>query len=182
MKHIIILSFMFFIVNTGHAFTSFYIGWENYISPVLPVETTADSAVFGILGNTPTRIYFHYQILANIIFTKGAVVGNLGWGLDFAGGIGYRFLNAAYKKSGWDVGMDIYGYLTPNFLNSETDYFEIALYYGVGLGLNVVYKINPYIGVGFRAGIKYNIGIKSLAAQTPSAQGILFTVGALITF
>ena len=157
-------------------------GWENFISPALPVNTTADAVTFGIVGNTPTRVYFYYNMLGHMIFTKGAVAGQLGWGLDLAGGIGYRFVNAAYKKSGWDVGMDLFGYITPYFLNSENRYTETAIYYGVGLGLNTMYKINPYIGMGLRVGIKYNIGSNYLSSKQPSADGIIFTVGSLITF
>ncbi len=186
-------------------------GWENFISPALPIDTAADALTFGIVGNTPTRVYFYYNMLGHIIFTRevkadpiaddqqggasaasrtsdppGAATGNkagqLGWGMDLAGGIGYRFLNAAHKKSGWDVGMDVFGYVTPYFLNSETGYTETAVYYGVGFGLNTVYKINPYIGVGFRVGLKYNIGAKYLSSKQPSSSGIIFTVGSLITF
>ncbi|MGL4388705.1 MAG: hypothetical protein ACRCTJ_04875, partial [Brevinema sp.] len=131
---------------------------------------------------TTTRVYFAYNILANFIYTKGAVNGNLGWGLDLGAGIGYRFLNAAHRKSGWDIGMDLFGYFAPYFLNSETGYTETALYYGVGLGLNSVYKISPHIGVGFRTGIKFNIGNIYLSSKQPSTSGILFTIGALLTF
>ena len=173
---------MFLSVTKTHSFTGVYLGWENFISPALPFDTKADSLTFGIVGNTPTRVYFYYNMLGHFVLTRGAIQGNLGWGLDLAGGSGYRFLNAAHKKSGWDVGLDIFGYFTPFFLNSETTYTEIALYYGLGLGLSTVYKINPYIGVGFRASIKYNLGSDYLASGQPSTQGLIFTLGTLITF
>ena len=189
-------------------------GWENFISPALPVDTAADALTFGIVGNTPTRVYFYYNMLGHIIFTReakaepivddqsgaaavsrqggatpdqpgtstGNNVGQLGWGIDLAGGIGYRFINSAHKKSGWDVGMDVFGYVTPYFLNSETGYTETAVYYGVGLGVTTIYKINPYIGMGLRVGLKYNIGAKYFSSKQPSTSGIIFTVGSLITF
>ncbi len=182
MKRILVFGIMIFATSTTYSFTSIYVGWENFINPALPVETKADNASIGIVGNTPTRVYFQYNILANIVFTRGAVQGNLGGGVDLAAGVGYRFLNSAHKRSGWDIGMDVFGYVAPYILKSETTYFEVAIYYGVGAGFNFVYKINPYIGVGIRAGMKYNIGINSLAAKTPSAQGILFNIGTLLTF
>ena len=169
-------------INITHSFTGVYVGWENFISPALPVETTGNSVTFGIVGNTPTRVYFYYNMLGHAIFTKGAVTGHLGWGLDLAGGLGYRFLNAAHKKSGWDVGMDLFGYVTPYFLNSEIGYTSTAIYYGVGMGLSTVYKINPYIGLGFRTSLKYNIGTNYLASKADSLNGIIFTLGTLITF
>ena len=182
MKRLLILSFMLLSINITYSFTGVYVGWENFISPELPVDTTADAITFGIVGNTPTRVYFYYNMLGHFIITKGAVAGQLGWGMDLAGGLGYRFLNAAHKKSGWDIGMDAFGYVTPYFLNSGTGYTSTAIYYGIGMGLSTVYKINPYIGVGFRASLKYNIGTKYLSSKSPSADGIIFTVGSLLTF
>lgn len=181
MKKFILLSLFCIPINT-FSFTGAYLGWEQFSSTALPTGTTADNLVFGILGNTATRVYFAYHVLGNVIFTKGKYSGNLGYGIDLGAGIGYRFLNAAHKKSGWDVGMDLFAYFTPYFLNSQTGYTETAFYYGLGLGLNTIYKINPDVGTGFRIGAKYNIGSKYLASKQPSVPGLLFFIGALLTF
>jgi len=178
---IFLLSSPYLPIST-HSYMSLYLGWENFSSTILPQNTKANSIVYGVIGNTPTRVYFYYNVLAKNIFTTGESSGCLGWGLDLAGGIGYRFLNAAYKRSGWDIGLDLFGYFAPYFLNSQTGYTETALYYGLGLGLSSIYKINPYIGVGIRAGIKYNIGTKYLASKQPSTSGIKYFIGTLMTF
>ncbi|MGL4560883.1 MAG: hypothetical protein ACRCVW_04575 [Brevinema sp.] len=180
MKKTIILMLLFFPMYI-HGFTGAYIGWEPFSSTALPTGSKANNVVFGIVGNSPTRVYFSYNVLGNVVYTT-APFGHLGWGLDLGAGIGYRFLNAAHKKSGWDVGMDLFAYFAPYFLNSETGYTETALYYGVGLGLNSVYKINPHVGVGFRAGMKFNAGSLYLSSKQPSTQGLLFFIGALLTF
>lgn len=165
-----------------HAFTGVFAGWESFTNPAIPLDSKAENVSFGIIGTTPTRVYFYYNLLGKLVFTHGAATGNLGWGVDMGAGLGYRFLNPAYKKSGWDLGMDIFGYFNPHFLNSETGYTDTVLYYGAGLGLNSIYKINPYMGLGFRAALKYNIGIKHLASQQSDQGGILVTVGTLLTF
>lgn len=182
MKRLFILGFMFLSVNSTHSFTGVYVGWEQFVSPALPADTTADVLTYGFMGNTPTRVYFYYNMLGHAIFTKGATPGYLGWGLDLAGGIGYRFLNTAHKRYGWDIGMDAFGYVTPYFLNSESSFTETAIYYGIGMGFTTVYKINPYIGMGLRASMKYNIGANYISSKLPSAGGIIFTIGSLITF
>lgn len=182
MKRILLFCIIFLSTNIGYSFTGIYVGWQNFISPALPEDTKADSVTAGIIGTTPTRVYFYYNMLSHFIFTSGAVKGQLGWGLDIAGGIGYRFLNPAHKKSGWDLGLDLSVYLAPYFLNSENSYTETALYYGIGLGFNTLYKINPYIGVGFRVGLRYNIGTKYFASNLASTDGLIFTVGSLLTF
>ena len=182
MKRLFILGFMLLSINNTHSFTGVYVGWENFISPALPIDTAADALTFGIVGNTPTRVYFYYNMLGHIIFTREVKADPIADDQQGGASAGYRFLNAAHKRSGWDVGIDAFGYVVPYFLNSENSYTETAIYYGVGMGLTTVYKINPYIGVGFRASLKYNIGYNYLASKLPSAAGIIFTVGSLITF
>lgn len=183
MRKLLILSIMLFSSNIIHSYTGIYLGWQNFISPVLPTDVKANTFNIGIIGTTPTRVYFYHNVLANLVLTQqGSVIGQLGWGIDLAGGIGYRFLNTAHKRSGWDLGMDFFGYFNPYFLNSETGYTETALYYGVGLGLNTMYKINPHIGVGFRVTLKYNIGTSYLGSEAPSAQGLLFSIGSFLSF
>ncbi|MGL4677088.1 MAG: hypothetical protein ACRCWI_05420 [Brevinema sp.] len=182
MKYFFILLLMFISTNLSYSYTGIYLGWENFISPALPENTKANNLVFGLIGTTPTRVYFYYNMFGHLVLTTGDHQGQLGWGVELAGGIGYRFLNAAHKRAGWDLGLDAFGYFTPYFLNSETGYTETALYYGVGLGLSTMYKFNPYIGLGLRASLKYNIGSDYLASKSPSAQGILFTVGTFLTF
>ncbi|MGL4366911.1 MAG: hypothetical protein ACRCTQ_01310 [Brevinemataceae bacterium] len=181
-RYLLYFTFLFLITPASYGFTGIFVGWENFGNQAIPLNTKANSVVFGVIGNTPTRVYFYYNVLGKSIFTSGESPGTLGWGLDLAGGIGYRFLNASYKKSGWDMGMDLFAYLAPYFLNSATGYTETTLYYGVGLGLTTIYKINPYIGVGFRAGMKYNIGAKSLSSRQDNSSGIMGFVGALLTF
>ncbi|MGL5955824.1 MAG: hypothetical protein ACRC0X_04370 [Brevinema sp.] len=182
MKYFFILLLMLISTNLSHSYLGVYVGWENFISPVLPENTKANNLVFGLMGNTPTRVYFYYNVYGHVVLTSGAEKGRLGWGAELAGGLGYRFLNTAHKRSGWDLGLDAFGYFTPFFLNSETGYVETALYYGVGLGLSTMYKFNPHIGLGVRASLKYNIGTNYLASKIPSAQGILFTIGTFLTF
>lgn len=183
-KPTVIFSLMlaFLLRGQAYSFTSLYVGWEEFINPALPVNSSGHSVGFGILGTTPTRVYFLYNILGRFVLSSGESTGNLGWGMDLAAGIGYRFLNPAYKRSGWDVGIDLYASFIPYFLNSETGYTSTVLYYGVGLGLNSVYKINPYIGVGLRAGMKYLIGTSDLSAKTASINGLTFQIGGLLTF
>ncbi|MGL4387904.1 MAG: hypothetical protein ACRCTJ_00730, partial [Brevinema sp.] len=79
MKKFVILAILYIPIS-AHGFTSAYLGWEPFSSTALPTGSTADTLVFGVLGNTTTRVYFAYNILANFIYTKGAVNGNLGWG------------------------------------------------------------------------------------------------------
>ncbi len=181
-KKILVLSAMIFCTNSAYSYTALYAGWQSFESAYTYEGTKINALSTGIIGTSPTRIYFYYNMLVNVLFSSGEVSGQLGWGLDVAAGIGYRFISATHKKSGWDLGMDISGYFTPYFLNSETSYTETALYYGVGLGINSVYKINPYIGMGLRAALKYNIGTEYLSGKHPSSPGILFSVGAFLTF
>lgn len=166
----------------NHAFTGLYLGWADFVNAAQPLNSKANSLGVGILGTTPTRVYFVYNVLGRFIFTSGAVNGMLGWGIDLALGVGYRFLNPAYKRSGFDVGLDAYFFFAPHFLNSQTTFTETALYYGVGLGVNVIYKINPYIGIGIRGGLRYTIDVIQLSSRIPGSGGVGFHVGMLLTF
>ncbi len=182
MRTFFILCLMFITVNVSHAYTGIYLGWENFISPALPENTTGNNLVFGVMGTTPTRVYFYYNILGHMVNATGETTGQLGWGVDLAGGIGYRFLNTAHKRSGWDVGVDAFGYFTNFFLNSESGYIENALYYGAGLGVLSMYKINPNLGVGLRGSFKFNIGTDYLSSKLPSTMGLLYSIGAFLVF
>ncbi|MGL5721319.1 MAG: hypothetical protein ACRCY4_02835 [Brevinema sp.] len=173
----------FFLVPAQtRAFTGVYLGWSDFANAALPLETSADTLGVGILGTTPTRIYFIYNVLGRFVFTKGAVSGNLGWGIDLLVGVGYRFMNPSFKRSGWDIGMDAFFNFVPYFLNSETTFTDTVLYYAVGLGVNVIYKINPYVGVGIRAGLRYIFQVDHLSSRIPGAGGIGFNFGFLLTF
>lgn len=165
-----------------YGFTGVFSGWESFTNPAVPLDSEANNLSVGIIGTTPTRIYFYYNLLGKFVFTHGAATGSLGWGMDMGAGLGYRFMNPAYKRSGWDLGMDLFAYFNPYFLNSETGYTDTVLYYGAGLGFNSIYKINPHIGIGLRAALKYNIGIKHLASKQSDQGGVLFSIGALLTF
>lgn len=166
----------------NHAFTGIYLGWTDFVNAAQPLNTKANTLGVGIVGTTPTRVYFLYNVLARFVFVSGDVKGLLGWGMDLALGVGYRFLNPAYKRSGWDVGMDAYFYFAPHFLNSQTTFTETSLYYGVALGINAIYKINPYIGVGVRAGLRYTIDSIQLSSRIPGSAGVGFHAGLLLTF
>lgn len=183
MRKLLLFLVMLFSMNLSHAYTGVYVGWQNFISPIIPTDVQANTLAVGIMGTTPTRFYFYHNILGNIVFTSGKQgIGQLGWGLDVAGGIGYRFLNTAHKRAGWDIGLDFFAYFNPYFLNSETGFTETAIYYGIGLGLSTLYKFNPYIGLGVRATFKYNIGTKHIGSEAPSTGGLLFSVGTFLSF
>ena len=185
MKKTWALSFLlaFFLIPTQtRAYTGLYLGWTDFANGALPLNTSADTVGFGILGTTPTRVYFIYNVLGRFVITKGENTGTLGWGIDLLVGVGYRFLNPSFKRSGWDVGMDAFFNFVPYFLNSESSFTDTVLYYTVGLGINVVYKINPYVGFGIRGGLRYVFQVEHLSSRIPGAPGIGFTFGCLLTF
>lgn len=182
-KILLLCIFYLLLYMKSYAFLGAYLGWQNFISPVLKPSTQADILAFGMIGNIPNRFYFQYAIQGHFIITQEEkTFGHLGWGCYIEGCVGYRFLNPAYKKYGWDLGIDVGGYFNPYFLNSQTGYTETAFYYGILLGTNIVYKINPYIGIGTRMSIKYNIGTKYLSSRQNSCEGLLFSLGPIITF
>ncbi|MGL5255196.1 MAG: hypothetical protein ACRC9L_09425 [Brevinema sp.] len=173
---------LFLVPVQTKAFTGVYLGWTDFANTALPVDTTANTLGMGVLGTTPTRVYFIYNVLGRFVVTQGASPGFLGWGIDLLVGVGYRFMNPAFKRSGWDVGVDAFFNFVPYFLNSETTFTDTVLYYSVGLGINVIYKINPYVGIGLRTGLRYVFEVDHISSRVPGATGVGFTFGVLLTF